>query len=169
MYSCGWRIKAFSEPWSFVFLICWSLSTCLYGKLFQSSLTLCDPMDCSPKGSSVWGNSPDKNTGWIAMPSSRGFPVPGIEPESLTSTALAGSFFTINTTWETSLQKQLLVSILLPLCLSRCKEALLRCNSISHKKWMHWVRREVLYIQTAKCLLLLLWMWLHSHWAIICI
>ena len=26
-------------------------------------LTLCDPMDCSPPGSSVHGDSPGKNTG----------------------------------------------------------------------------------------------------------
>ena len=29
----------------------------------QSCLTLCDPMDCNPPGSSVPGDSPDKNTG----------------------------------------------------------------------------------------------------------
>ena len=29
----------------------------------QSCLTLCDPMDCSPPGSSIHGDSPDKNTG----------------------------------------------------------------------------------------------------------
>ena len=29
----------------------------------QSWLTLCDPMDCSPPGSSVHGDSPGKNTG----------------------------------------------------------------------------------------------------------
>ena len=29
----------------------------------QSCLTLCDPMDCSPPGSSVDGDSPGKNTG----------------------------------------------------------------------------------------------------------
>ena len=29
----------------------------------QSGLTLCDPMDCSPPGSSVYGDSPGKNTG----------------------------------------------------------------------------------------------------------
>ena len=34
------------------------------GCLFdQSSLTLGDPMDCSPPGSSVHGDSPGKNTG----------------------------------------------------------------------------------------------------------
>ena len=29
----------------------------------QSGLTLCDPMDCSPSGSSVHGDSPGKNIG----------------------------------------------------------------------------------------------------------
>ena len=31
----------------------------------HSCLTLCDPMDCSLPGSSVW-NSPDKNTGVVS-------------------------------------------------------------------------------------------------------
>ena len=29
----------------------------------QSCLTLCDPMDCSPPGFSIYGDSPGKNTG----------------------------------------------------------------------------------------------------------
>ena len=32
-------------------------------KSLQSCLTLCDPMDCSPPGSSVYRDSPGKNTG----------------------------------------------------------------------------------------------------------
>ena len=32
-------------------------------KLIQLCLTLCNPMDCSPPGSSVHGDSPDKNIG----------------------------------------------------------------------------------------------------------
>ena len=38
----------------------------------QLCLTLCDPMDCSPRGSFVHWDSPGKNTGVVAMPSSRG-------------------------------------------------------------------------------------------------
>ena len=34
-----------------------------HAKLFQSHLTLCDPMDCSPPGSSVHGISPGKKAG----------------------------------------------------------------------------------------------------------
>ena len=35
----------------------------MHAKSLQSCLTLCNPMDCSPSGSSVHGDSPGKNTG----------------------------------------------------------------------------------------------------------
>ena len=38
----------------------------------QSCLTLCDPMDCSPPGSSVHGDSPGKNSGVGCHAPSRG-------------------------------------------------------------------------------------------------
>ena len=50
----------------------------------QPCLTLCNPMDYSLPGSSVHGDSPGKNTGWVAMPSSMHLPNPGIEPISPT-------------------------------------------------------------------------------------
>ena len=37
-----------------------------------SVMSLCDPMDCSPPGSSVHGDSPGKNTGVGGIPFSRG-------------------------------------------------------------------------------------------------
>ena len=40
-----------------------TLHACLCAKLLQSCPTLCDPMDCSPPGSSVHGDSQDKNPG----------------------------------------------------------------------------------------------------------
>ena len=48
-------------------------------KVTQSCLTLCDPMDCSPTGSFVHGDSPGKNTGMgcHVLP-----PNPEIEPRS---------------------------------------------------------------------------------------
>ena len=36
---------------------------CVLCLVAQSCLTLCDPMDCSPPGSSIYGDSPGKNTG----------------------------------------------------------------------------------------------------------
>ena len=38
-------------------------SMCVCAKFVQSCPTLCDPMNCSPSGSSVHGDSPGKNTG----------------------------------------------------------------------------------------------------------
>ena len=48
----------------------------------QSCLTLCNPMDCSPPGASVHGDSSRKDTGVVAMPSPGDLPNPGIEPRS---------------------------------------------------------------------------------------
>ena len=38
----------------------------------QSYLTLCDPLDCSPPGSSVYGISQARILEWVALSSSRG-------------------------------------------------------------------------------------------------
>ena len=40
-----------------------TLATCRHAKSLQSYQTLCNTMDCSPRGSSVHGDSPGKNTG----------------------------------------------------------------------------------------------------------
>ena len=39
--------------------------------LSRSDLSICNPMDCSPQGSSVRGDSPGKNTEVGYQPSSR--------------------------------------------------------------------------------------------------
>ena len=48
----------------------------------QSCLTLFDPMDCSPSGSSIHGILQARILEWVAMPFSRGSSHPGIEPRS---------------------------------------------------------------------------------------
>ena len=45
---------------------------CVHAKSLQSRLTPCDPMDCSPSGSSVHGVLRARILKWVAMPSSRG-------------------------------------------------------------------------------------------------
>ena len=40
---------------------------------------------------------------WVAIPSSRDLPDPGIKSESFMSSELAGRFFTTSTTWEAPL------------------------------------------------------------------
>ena len=57
-------------------------------------IQLCDPMDCSPPGSSVHGILQARILEWIASSYSRGSSWPGIEPMFLASLALAGRFFT---------------------------------------------------------------------------
>ena len=50
----------------------------------QSCLTLCNPKECSPPGSSVHGDSPGKNTGegCLIHPPQGDLPKPGTEPRS---------------------------------------------------------------------------------------
>ena len=52
---------------------------CLVTKL---CLTLCDPVDCSPPGSSVYGIFQARVLEWVAISFSRDLPDPGIEPGS---------------------------------------------------------------------------------------
>ena len=53
--------------------------------VIELCLTLCDPMDCSPLGSSVHGILQARILEWVAIPFSRGsIPDPGIEPRSPT-------------------------------------------------------------------------------------
>ena len=56
-------------------------------------LTLCEPMDCSPPGSSVYGISQVRIQEWVAISYSRGSSQPGLKPTSPLSPALAGGFF----------------------------------------------------------------------------
>ena len=62
-------------------------------KSLQSCLTLCDPMDSSPPGSSVHGILQARILEWVVMFSSKGSSCPEIKPTSLMSSALAGRFF----------------------------------------------------------------------------
>ena len=48
----------------------------------KSCLTLCDPMECNPPGSSVRGILQARILGWVAVPSPGDLPNPGIELES---------------------------------------------------------------------------------------
>ena len=63
------------------------LDTC--AQSLQSCTTLCDPVDCSPPGSSVHGISQSGILEWVAMPSSRDLPDPGV---GLTSPALQADY-----------------------------------------------------------------------------
>ena len=54
------------------FLISSSSISAVLCLVAQSYLTLCDPVDCSPPGSSVMRMLQARILEWVAMPSSRG-------------------------------------------------------------------------------------------------
>ena len=58
----------------------------------QAYMTLCDPMDCSPPGSTIQGILQARILEWVPPPGD--LPGPGSEPMSFASPALAGGFFT---------------------------------------------------------------------------
>ena len=60
----------------------------------QSCPTLCNPMDYRPPGSSVHGILHARIRSGLVFPPSGDLPIPGIEPRSPASPALAGGFFT---------------------------------------------------------------------------
>ena len=56
--------------------------------------TLCNPLDCSLPGSSVYEIFQARISEWIAVPPPGDLPDPEIEPTSPASPALVGGFFT---------------------------------------------------------------------------
>ena len=76
----------------FTFVVCAVLHL-----VAQSNLTLCDPMDYSPAGSPVHGNSPGNNTGVRCHASPRG---PSQPRDRTQVSRIVGRFFTIWATRE---------------------------------------------------------------------
>ena len=65
-----------------------------FSSVTQSCPTLCHPMDYRPPGFSVHGILQTRTWSGLVFPSSGDLPIPGIEPRSPASPALAGGFFT---------------------------------------------------------------------------
>ena len=97
LMSIPWVIRSASPVVCSPFLYSledWYFCTALflYGVRAQSCLTLCDPKDCSPPGSSVRGIL--RQEYWLPFPSPGHRPNPGIKPTPPASPASAGRFFT---------------------------------------------------------------------------
>ena len=69
-----------------------------WAKSLRSHLTHYNPMDCSPPGSSVRGDSPGKNIGVMLSSGGSSWPRDGSCISYVSW--LAGGFFIISTTWE---------------------------------------------------------------------
>ena len=61
---------------------------CMHAKSFQLCLTLCDPLDCSPLGSSLHEFFRQECWSGLSCPSPEDLPNPGIEPMSPVAPAL---------------------------------------------------------------------------------
>ena len=66
----------------------------------QLCLTLCNPMDCDPAGSSLHGILQARTLEWVAVSFSKGSSQPRDQTCVSLSLALAGGFFTTSGTWE---------------------------------------------------------------------
>ena len=69
-------------------------SPCVCASLLQLCLTLCDPKDCSPPGSSLHGILQVRILEWVAMPSTRGSSPPRDRTGISFVSCIAGGFFT---------------------------------------------------------------------------
>ena len=84
------------------------ICACVHTKSLQLCPTPCDPVDCSPLGSSVHGILQARILEWVAMPFYRGsFVTQGSNPHLYVfffffsmSSVLASRFFTCSTSWE---------------------------------------------------------------------
>ena len=101
-----------AEPWFCVYLCRKSLPTLqflltsssrlqsccvrMHAKSLQLCLTLCDPMDRSPPGSSVHGILQARRVEWVAMPSSRESSQPSDRTHISCVSCITGGFFTLS-------------------------------------------------------------------------
>ena len=67
--ACWLEIRAMGMAYT---LTCSEDSMCMRARSLQSCPTLCDPIDCSPPGSSVHGVLQARILEWVAVPSSKG-------------------------------------------------------------------------------------------------
>ena len=88
-------------PWAFSKL---ALCMCVCAKLLQPCL-LCNPVDCSPPGSSAHGVLQASMLEWAAMPPTEGFLTRGLNLCSCGS-CIAGIFFSPEPLGKPQLDKQ---------------------------------------------------------------
>ena len=83
-----------------------------FSSVAQSCLTLWDPRDCSPPGSSVHGILPARILSGLPFPSLEDLPDPGIEPGS---PAWQGGFFTTEPQGRSAMNMGVPISAHVPL------------------------------------------------------
>ena len=74
-----------------------NMCACMRAKSLQSGPALCNPMDCSPPGSSAHGILQARIPEWVAMPPSRGSSQPRDHTWVPCGSCIASRFFTAET------------------------------------------------------------------------
>ena len=69
--------------------------TCMCAQPLQPCPALCDPLDCSPPGSSVHGILQARTLEWVATPSSRGASQPRDQTRMFCISCIASGFFSL--------------------------------------------------------------------------
>ena len=106
---------------------------CVLCLVAQSCLTLCDPVDCSPPGSSVHGDSPGKHTGVDSHALLQGiFPTQGLNLGLL----YAGRFFTDRATREASMFRYIKILANESELRRRWARFFLPICTLPHKTWL---------------------------------
>ena len=96
-----WHPSGLPAPEHWALVLVKLSDSCMCSKSLHLRPTLCKPMDYSPPGSTVHGILQARILEWVAMLSLQGDPAnSGVKPESLTSPALAGGFFSTSAAWE---------------------------------------------------------------------
>ena len=104
-------------------LHCRQILHCLNHHFFESESevaqlcpTLCNPVHCSPPGSTSLGFSRQEYWSGLPSPCPEDLPNPEIKPTSITSPALAGRVFTTSTAWEAQVYTHVYKFKVLPVC-----------------------------------------------------
>ena len=85
------------------------IPACLCAKSLQLCLTLCNPMDCSPSGSSVHGTSQARILEWVAISYFRGSSQPRDRTRVSNISCIARQVLTTSATWEAPIGTQIIV------------------------------------------------------------
>ena len=93
-FLCHWKlgVACYHSAWKGV-CVCECVCVCVCCPFSHGDC--CNPMDCSPPGSSVHGILQARVLGWVAMPSSF-LSHPGIEPVSPAAPALQANFLALS-------------------------------------------------------------------------
>ena len=101
----NWKSKdlkwvSLEDPWFWVARLPLTFQECLCTKSLQMHLTLCDPVDCSPPGSSVHGILQARILEQVAISSWRASSWPRDQTLVSYDPIPVGRFFTTSATWE---------------------------------------------------------------------